>query len=162
MPSPAASNVLTDASTIPIPQFFDNTGGGTGFVALYGDPTLHEFFVRQAPIPSPSVSNGYVAGFQAKASGGTYFGCYGQYKSTVAEAWIMLFDINGVPAVSAQPTLGATAVGPKTSGQGDVNWFIAPNKPYIFTNGLYIALSLTGGVFTPSGAADMVVWAELL
>ena len=159
MPTPQNSNVLVDASSIPIGQFWDNVG--QAFATLYGDPARGEMFTRQASI-SPVVSNGYVFGFQAKASAGTYFGCYGQYRSTVAEAWIMIFDINGVPAVSAQPTLGGTAVGPKTSGQGDVNWFMAPNKPYIFTNGLYIALSLTGGVFTASGAADMVVWAEII
>jgi hypothetical protein len=36
----------------------------------------------------------------------------------------------------------------------DVNWVLSPGRPYILNNGLYIAISTTGGVFTATKNTD--------
>ena len=156
MPSPNGSPVVADINAVPAPQFWDNVA--QAYAYLYGDATRGEHFTRQAPIV-PYHSAGYEIGHQIKTSAGTFFGVSGGYKSTVNVAWIMVFDSNGVPTTGAFP-LTVTSVGPITTGSADLNWFINPGKPYIFNNGLYIALSTTGGAFTASANTDLFMTVE--
>lgn len=144
-------NIVRDAGNSAAPQAFDATANT--YFYLGGDSVRLEGFFRQAPIV-PFALGAYTNSAQVKSAAGTYFGASGQYKGAVV-AWIMVFDSNGAPSTGATP-LDSTSVPPGNGTSGpDVNWSMSPGKPYTCSNGIYIALSSTGGTFTALGNTDL-------
>lgn len=151
-------NIVVDAGGNAAPQAFD--ANANSYFYLGGDSIRTEAFYRQAPIVPFNLGAYTTGGLVKSGAGGTFFGAYGQYNGS-ANAWIMVFDANGAPSTGTKP-LASTAVGPITPSGPDVNWFIAPGKPYTFTTGLYIALSTTGGTFTSSGSSNLTGTVEFI
>jgi|SRR6516225_1111638 hypothetical protein len=154
MPTPQGSALIKDLNGIPIPQTWDPVN--QVYVPLGGDNATEHLFAEPRPftsgqiVNSATVGNAYRVGFSFQTSPGKFYGATGQYKGSSA-IWIMAFDSASAPSANAIPLI-ATAV-PAASG-ADQNWILSPGAAYVLSNGLYIGISTTGGLFTASTNAD--------
>lgn len=143
MPSPNSVQCVKDSSSLPVGQFWDNKAGAYAY--LYGTGATQELYASPAPI-SGDHSGAYATSRVVKTGSGIFFGFDGQYNGTTA-AWVMAFDNTVVPNTGTVP-IASAAVSP-TGGGVDINFGTNPNKPRNFTTGLVIAISSTGGTFSP-------------
>lgn len=144
MSTPTTTRLLLDPSGTPIPQIWDPV-----LSAWVAFSTLNTFQIGLAA----GNASGYHFGVQAMNGPGWFKGVAGYYKGSVP-AWIMIFNTIGATGSNVVP-LYATPLQPVVAGQGDQPWFISPGAPIYMSAGIWIAISTTGGEFTPSTSTDM-------
>jgi hypothetical protein len=108
--------------------------------SFHVDPDAMAEMVRQLPSQN---SRGVAASIVVKPTSGLL---YGFWVSSVAAQFILVFDLNAVPAAATVPLLSFPVAA--TSGVG-ANWI----PPRAFRNGIVLANSSTQHTFTV-GSAD--------